>query len=91
MLSRERTRLIPGPYGNGSYQRHEALLDAKEVKRLLKCSLPWVYKAAAQGLLPCVRIPCPGKGARKPKTMLRFKREDILAFIEQYYHGSKTC
>ena len=69
----------------------EALLDAKEVKRLLKCSLPWVYKAAAQGLLPCVRIPCPGKGARKPKTMLRFKREDILAFIEQYYHGSKTC
>ena len=69
----------------------EALLDAKEVKRLLKCSLPWVYKAAAQGLLPCVRIPCSGKGARKPKTMLRFKREDILAFIEQYYHGSKTC
>ena len=69
----------------------EALLDAKEVKRLLKCSLPWVYKAAAQGLLPCVRIPCPGKGTRKPKTMLRFKREDILAFIEKYYHGSKTC
>jgi len=44
----------------------EPLLDAKEVKRLLKCSLPWVHKAATQGLLPCVRIPCPGKGTRKP-------------------------
>ena len=67
------------------HQNIDPLLDAKEVKRLLKCSLPWVYKAADQGLLPCVRIPCPGKGNKKPKTMVRFKREDVLDFIEKFY------
>jgi predicted DNA-binding transcriptional regulator AlpA len=66
-------------------QHIEPLLDAKEVKRLLRCSLPWVYKAAEQELLPCVRIPCPGNGKKKPKTMVRFKREDVLAFIQKYY------
>jgi len=63
----------------------EDLLDAKGVKRLLRCSLPWVYKAAEQGLIPCVRIPCSGKGEKKPRTMVRFKREDIFVFIEKYY------
>jgi len=60
------------------------LLDAKDVKRMLKCSLPWVYKAADNGLLPCVRVPCPGKGDRQ-KNMVRFKLEDIVTFIERYY------
>lgn len=60
------------------------LLDAKSVKRILKCSLPWVYKAADAGLLPCVRIPCPGNGSRQ-KSMVRFKLEDINGFIEKHY------
>ena len=68
-----------------NHQNIEPLLDAKEVKRLLKCSLPWVYKAAVKGLLPCVRIPCPGNGTKKSKTMVRFKRDDVLAFIQKYY------
>lgn len=66
----------------------EPLLDAKEVKRLLKCSLPWVYKAAAQGLLPCVRIPCPGEGTKKPRTLVRFKRDDVCALIETHYENN---
>ena len=63
----------------------EPLLGAKEVKKLLRCSLPWIYKAADQGLIPCIRIPCPGEGTLKPKTMVRFKREDVFAFIEKHY------
>ncbi len=67
----------------------EPLLDAHEVKRLLKCSLPWVYKAADQGLIPCVRIPCRGVGTEKPRTMVRFKRQDIFSFIEVHYRHQK--
>jgi len=42
----------------------EPLLDAKSVKKLLRVSLPWVYKAVNQGLIPCIRIPCPGEGTK---------------------------
>ena len=63
----------------------EPLLDAKEVKKLLRCSLPWIYKAADQGLIPCVRIPCPGEGTEKQRTMVRFKKNDILSFINRHY------
>lgn len=60
------------------------LINARSVKRMLRCSLPWVYKAADAGVLPCVRIPCPGKGDRQ-KSMVRFKQEDVLNFIESHY------
>ena len=63
----------------------EPLLDAKEVKKLLRCSLPWIYKAADKGLLPCVRIPCPGVGRQKERTMVRFKKEDVFNFIQNHY------
>ena len=62
----------------------EPLLDAKEVKRLLRCSLPLVYKMANQGRLPCVRWECLGRGDRA-KTMVRFKLTDILEFVEANY------
>ncbi|MCD6265264.1 MAG: helix-turn-helix domain-containing protein [Deltaproteobacteria bacterium] len=65
----------------------EPLLDAKEVKKLLRCSLPWIYKAADQGLIPCVRIPCQGNGSQREKTMVRFKREDVFRFIEKHYNN----
>jgi hypothetical protein len=63
----------------------EPLLDAKEVKRLLRCSLPLVYKMAERGQIPCIRIPCPGDGLQKSKSILRFKKNDVLAFINKYY------
>ena len=63
----------------------EELLDAKEVKKILKCSLALVYKMADTGELPCVRRVCPGVGNKKRRTMVRFKQPDIFDFIEKHY------
>ena len=65
-------------------QLTESLLDAKEVKKILRCSLPLIYKMADRGQIPCVRIPCPGD---KQKRLLRFKKDDVLRFIEKYYEN----
>ena len=63
------------------------LLTPKEVQRMLKCSLPWVYKAARLRILPSVPLPmCPGNGKRQ-KKMVRFKPEDILDLIEKHYRS----
>lgn len=64
---------------------NESLLNANEVKRLLKCSLPLIYKMAQQGQIPCVRWKCPGEGQKKPRTMVRFKQQDVFSFIEKHY------
>lgn len=63
----------------------ETLLTAKDVKTILKCSLPAVYKMAERHQLPCVRWNCPGDGISKPRTMVRFKKDDLLRFIEENY------
>ena len=64
----------------------EPLLDAKQVKAILRCSLPLVYKMAARRQLPCVKWDCPGDGDKKPRTMVRFKKADVFKFIEQNYN-----
>lgn len=69
-------------------QTIEPLLDAKEVKRLLHCSLPFVYKLADRGQLACVRWDCPGEGEERQKTMVRFKKGDVLHFIEKHYKST---
>ena len=61
------------------------LLSAKDVKRLLGCSLPLVYRLAERKQLPCVRWECPGEGKEKPRTIVRFKQEDVYSFIERHY------
>ena len=63
----------------------EELLNAKQVKKMLNCSLPLVYKMADRGQLPCVRWECPGSGDDKQKTMVRFKQSDVFDFIENNY------
>jgi len=63
----------------------ETLLDAKEVRQILKCSLPLVYKMADRGQLPCIRWDSPGEGKEKPRTMVRFKQKDVVDFIEKHY------
>ena len=63
----------------------ESLLNAKDVKNLLRCSLPLVYKMAKRGQLPCVRWECPSEGGKRPKTIIRFKRSDVFKFIEENY------
>jgi hypothetical protein len=62
----------------------DELLDPKDVRRILKVSLPLVYKLAHQGRLSCVRIACPGEG-KKARSLLRFKLNDVQAFIEANY------
>jgi len=65
----------------------EPLLDAQDVKKLLKVSLPLVYKLAKENRLPCIRIPCPGKGTEKPRTILRFKQSEVWDFIERHHRA----
>jgi hypothetical protein len=60
------------------------LLNAQDVKRMLKVSLPLVYKLAGKRL-PCVRIPCPGKGTERRQNLVRFKPQDVYDFIERHY------
>ena len=64
---------------------NESLLNASEVRRLLKCSLPLVYKLADRGQLPCVRWECPGEGRKKTRTMVRFLKQDVFNFIDNHY------
>jgi excisionase family DNA binding protein len=63
------------------------LLTPKDVQRMLRVSLPYVYKLADRGQIRCVRWSCPGAGERK-KTTVRFKLEDIRQFIESHYQES---
>ena len=70
---------------NQQGEQIEPLMKPKEVGRLLNCSLPWVYKAAGQGLIPCIRIPCSGEGGAKPRFLVRFRRKDVFDFIENHY------
>ena len=63
------------------------LLTAKEVKHMLNVSLPLVYKLADQRRIPCIRIPCPGNGTEKPRTLVRFELKDVLDFIEKHRQG----
>jgi hypothetical protein len=60
----------------------EPLLDAKQVKAILRCSLPLVYKMAARGQLPCVQWECSGAVNKRSRTMIRFKKTDIIKFME---------
>jgi hypothetical protein len=61
----------------------EPLLNTQDVRKILRCSMSLVYRMAEDGRLPCVKIPCPGKG--KQKHLIRFKKEDVINFIEKNY------
>ncbi|MBW1788514.1 MAG: helix-turn-helix domain-containing protein [Deltaproteobacteria bacterium] len=65
------------------------LLTAKQVQRILNVSLPLVYRLAERGQLRCVRWDCPGEGTSKPRTSVRFKKSDVIDFIEQNYRNGK--
>ena len=53
------------------------LLTAEEVARILRLKPATVYEAAATGRIPCVRL---WRGRRK--SLVRFRAEDIDAFIK---------
>lgn len=52
------------------------LLKPSDVQALLNVSRRWVYQAAQDGRLPCLRL-------GGPDGPLRFRPEDIAALIEQ--------
>jgi excisionase family DNA binding protein len=60
------------------------LLTPKEVQATLKCSLAYVYKLVDRGHLPCVGFPQMGQGTEKPRSLIRFKRSDVVKFIEDH-------
>ncbi len=62
------------------------LLTAKDVQKILKISLPLVYRLAERKQLSCIRWECPGKGTARPRTMVRFKLADVQAFVEKHYN-----
>jgi hypothetical protein len=61
------------------------LLNARDVSKILRCSVPHVYKMADRGQLPCIRWDCPGNGERRPRTVVRFKKSDVFEFLEAHY------
>jgi hypothetical protein len=64
------------------------LLKADEVRKILRCSLPHVYKLADTGALRCVRISTTSETNKNPKkrqNLIRFKRSDVFQFIESNY------
>jgi hypothetical protein len=65
----------------------EPLLNARDVSKILRCSLPLVYKMADRGQLPCIRWDCPGNGEKRPKSVVRFKIADVLRFMESHYEN----
>ena len=58
-----------------------SLLKPAEVARILNVSRVYPYKLAERGLLPCIRWPGTGPG---DKTVLRFLKDDVLAFISEH-------
>lgn len=66
----------------------ELLLTPKEVQRILKVSLALVYRMAQRGQLPSVDWECPmGEESERQKKMVRFKKEDVMNFIEKHYRN----
>ena len=66
----------------------ETLLDARDVSRLLKCSVPLIYKMVGRGQISSIKWKCPGVGTKKPRTMVRFRKDDIFDFIERNYRAT---
>ena len=62
----------------------EQLLNARDVKKILRCSEVYVYKLSERGQIPSIRIPCPTLGTRR-KELVRFRLEDVEKFINDHY------
>jgi hypothetical protein len=59
----------------------EPLLTANDVKRILNCSLPQVYKLVDCGKLHIIDIAAANSSEKKKKAV-RFTRSEIQRFIE---------
>ncbi len=61
----------------------EPLMTAKQVAARLGSSVDWVHDHVSrkEPRLPVIRL---GGGSKRGRAMLRFRREDIEAFIEEH-------
>jgi len=59
----------------------DELLTRKEVAEFLKISQTEVYRLTRKGELPVIK---------KSKKFVRYKKSDILAFLERYYRPLTT-
>lgn len=74
----------------GNKENLDQLLKPEQVAKILQTSKGYPYLLAKRGLLPSIQIPSPSKD-RKTKCLLRFKKSDVLNFIEKYYQqGGKS-
>jgi uncharacterized protein with NRDE domain len=63
----------------------EVLYKPADVQHILKCSLPYVYRLAESGRLKHVRIPPIDPHGTRQKNVIRFRKDDVLEFIEENY------
>lgn len=64
----------------------DELIRPKDVQKIFRCSLPYVYKLASDGRLRHVRIPAadePGKERKRVCNVIRFRKRDVLDFIDE--------
>lgn len=66
------------------------LMRPAEVQRFLRISRALVYRWASDGTIPAVRIPMHTKNGAYSKDLVRFRRADVLAFIERHRRPSTT-
>ena len=57
----------------------------REVQKILKCSLSFVYKLSSTGRIPSVCIPSLEVGDKNHKHLVRFKFSDVKDFVETHY------
>jgi len=62
----------------------EDLLKASDVAKIFQCSRALIYRMAERGQLPCVRWPCPGMGKKLTRETVRFKKADVIDFVEKH-------
>jgi excisionase family DNA binding protein len=65
------------------------LLTPKDVAKILRVSLPYTYKMADRGQLPCIRWECPGVGKKK-RTLVRFDPEAVQQFVEKHRSNGRN-
>jgi hypothetical protein len=70
-------------------QSHDdEILKPSEAAKLGRWSVPFSYKLAAAGRIPCIRIDATSPENPNPKkkqSLVRFKKSDVIAFIEENY------
>ena len=82
-VSKLRRPLVRGEITTTSSQEPLELLTAKQVRKILQCSLSMVYKLADKGLIGSVPMPTALESGGR--GMVRFTLDDVLAFIGKHH------